>query len=119
MPFARLPIVQKLVGPLSAANTAAASSLGIDLQGYEGPVLIDVRTGTITGTLDGKIQDSADGSTFADVAGLTHSTIGLASQVRQILINPTAVRRYIKYVGTVVTGPVVIKVDLIGFMKYQ
>ena len=35
----------------------------------EGPVVIVQNHGVSTGTLDGKIQDSADNASFADVAG--------------------------------------------------
>lgn len=106
-----------ILPPVSAANTAAATSSGVDLTGYEGDVSIIVSTGAITGTLDGKIQDSADNSSFADVSGLTFSQVTAANKIAALTVNVGQVRRYIKYVGTVGTGPVLISVQLAGVKK--
>ena len=119
MPFNRVPNIAIMLNAVSAANTAAATTAGLDLQGYEGPVVVNVQSGAITGTLDGKIQDSADNSTFADVTGLTHAQVTAANKNSQIIVDPKAVRRYIKYVGTVGTGPVLISIVAVGNKKYQ
>jgi hypothetical protein len=51
-----------------AARTASANGTGVDLAGYKGTTVL-VHFGVITdGTHTPKIQDSADNSTFADVA---------------------------------------------------
>jgi len=106
-----------LLASASCANTAAATGSGVDLKDYEGPVVIVQNHGTGTGTLDGKIQDSADNSSFADVAGLTFTQSTTTADIQQMVVQSKQVRRYIKYVGTVVTGPQVVGVSMTGVKK--
>lgn len=106
-----------LLAAVSAANTAAATGAGIDLLDYEGPVVIVQNHGTSTGTLDGKIQDSADNSAFADVAGAVFSQSTTVADTKSLVIQSKQVRRYIKYVGTVGTGPQVVGVTMTGVKK--
>ena len=108
-----------ILNAVSAANTAAATSSGVDLAGYIGEFQVVVQTGAITGTLDGKIQDSADNSSFADVTGLTFAQVTAANKVAKLDIPVNSVRRYIKYVGTVATGPVLISIVGNGFKEYK
>lgn len=110
--------VVNLLTPVSAANTAAATSAaGVDLLDYEGPVLVTQHHGVGTGTIDGKIQDSADNSAFADVAGLTFTQDTTTASVKALVVQSKQVRRYIRYVGTIVTGPHLIAVSLSGVKK--
>ena len=106
-----------LLAAASCANTAAATGTGVDLQDYEGPVVIVQNHGTSTGTLDGKIQDSADNSSFADVSGATFTQSTTTADVKTLVLQSKHVRRYIKYVGTVVTGPQVVGVTMTGVKK--
>lgn len=106
-----------LLAAASCANTAAATGTGVDLQDYEGPVVIVQNHGTSTGTLDGKIQDSADNSSFADVSGATFTQSTTTADVKTLVLQSKQVRRYIKYVGTVVTGPQVVGVTMTGVKK--
>lgn len=101
----------------SKANTAAATSSGVDLKDYEGPILITQDHGVSTGTLDGKIQDSADDSSYADVAGLTFTQETTGAGIQKLVVQSKQVRRYIKYVGTVGTGPQVVGVSMAGVKK--
>ncbi len=107
-----------LLAAVSAANTAAATGTGVDLLDYEGPIVITQNHGVSTGTLAGKIQDSADNSAFADIvpavsfAGET-TTVG----VQQVVVQSKQVRRYIRYLGTVGTGPQVVAVTMTGVKK--
>lgn len=106
-----------MLAAASCANTAAATGSGVDLRDYEGPVLIVQNHGTSTGTLDGKIQDSADNSSFADVSGLTFTQSTTTADIQALVVQSKHVRRYIKYVGTVGTGPQVVGVSLSGVKK--
>lgn len=109
-----------VLSAVSAANTAAATSVGVDLTGYEGVVSIVQQTGAITGLLSGAIQDSADNSVFAAVTGATFpGSIGTANTVNAVNIDVRNVRRYIRYVGSVITGPVLVSVVLNGFKKVK
>lgn len=105
--------------PGSKANTAAATSSGVDTQAYEGDVLVLAASGAITGTLDGVIHDSADNSSFAAVSGLVFTQVTAADQIATLRVPKRLVRRYIKYVGTVVTGPVLLSVVMMGQLKTQ
>lgn len=109
--------VTSLLAAGSKANTAAATGSGVDLIDYEGPVVIVQDHGTSTGTLDGKIQDSADNSSFADVSGLTFTQETTTAGIQKLVVQSKQVRRYIKYVGTVVTGPQVVSVSMVGVKK--
>lgn len=106
-----------LLTAASCANTAAATGTGVDLKDYEGPVLITQNHGVSTGTLDGKIQDSADNSSFADVTGATFTQCTTTAAIQSIVVQSKQVRRYVKYVGTVGTGPQVVGVSLVGVKK--
>jgi hypothetical protein len=107
-----------LLASASAANTAAATGAAVDLNEYDAPVVIVQSHGTGTGTLDGKIQDSADGSTdWQDVSGAAFTQSTTAADVKKLVINPKSVRRYIRYLGTIVTGPQNVAVVLAGVKK--
>lgn len=106
-----------MLAAASCANTAAATGSGVDLKDYEGPVIIVQNHGTSTGTLDGKIQDSADNSSFADVSGLTFTQSTTTADIQSLVVQSKQVRRYIKYVGTVGTGPQVVGVSMTGVKK--
>lgn len=115
--FAGNATVVNLLSPVSAANTAAATSTGIDLMDYDTPVVVTQHKGLGTGSLDGKIQDSADNSSFADVAGLAFAQETTAVGIQKLVVNPKSVRRYIRYLGTIVTGPQIVGVSVAGVKK--
>jgi len=50
-------------------------------------------------TLAGKIQESADGSTWSDISGATFTTVTISDNVQAITFDRTL--RYVRYVGTV------------------
>ncbi len=106
-----------MLASVSAANTAAATSSGVDLQDYDGTVLVIQNKGAGTGTLDGKIQDSADNTNFADVSGLTFTQATTGANLQQLAFDRRLVRRYVRYLGTIVTGPHVLSVTLVGGKK--
>jgi cellobiose-specific phosphotransferase system component IIB len=116
--FASGATAAHLLAAVSAANTAAATGSAVDLIDYDTPVAIVQSHGASTGTLDGKIQDSADGSTgWADVTGATFTQSTTTADVQVLALNPKSVKRYVRYVGTVVTGPQVVGVALVGVKK--
>jgi len=95
-------------GELLASNliagtyTADANGAGADLQGYQGVLKIVLDSGAgggTTPTLDVKIQDSADNSTFADVLGKVFTQVtGASASIQSLAIDTRAVRRYIRAV---------------------
>jgi len=84
------------------ATTSTTSGTGVDLQGYNSAmVLID--PGTITdGTHTPKLQESADNSTFTDVAAgdLQGSFVAITSNTVQ-RVGYVGVERYVRVVTTV------------------
>jgi hypothetical protein len=86
------------------ARTATVTSSGVDLKEYTGNVMIVQDVGTVSGTtptLDGKIQDSADNSAFADVTGYTFTQVTASTSLQSLNVDTRKVRRYIRYVGTI------------------
>lgn len=102
----------------SASQASTVTGAALDVRGYEGPMAIVQNHGTGTGTLDGKIQDSPDGSTgWGDVSGATFTQSTTTADAKVLVLNPRATRGYIRYVGTIVTGPQNVGVTLIGVNK--
>ena len=88
----------------SAARTTTLTGTGVDLQSYEGNVGVILNSSAATAgsspTLDVKIQDSADISSYAAVSGLTLTRVTDAASV-QLLRVPKSVRRYVRAIGTI------------------
>lgn len=85
--------------------TATANGTGIDTQGfYDGAVVLEV--GTVSGTtptLDVKLQESDDNSTFVDIAGATFTqvTASNSSQIKRIRELNLARKRYVRALATI------------------
>ena len=105
-----------------AAKTSSFNSSGVDLVGQIGKVVIVQNVGTVSGTtptLDGKIQDSDDNSTFADVSGYTFTQVTASNSLQTLAVDTRLVRRYIRYVGTIggTTPSFTMGVELIGQLQ--
>lgn len=98
---------------VSAANTAAATSGWIDVRPYKGTLMFIVNTGAVTGSMAGKLQgaDDVGGTNGADITGATFTNVSTANQVRVCTI-PATQRPFIKFIGTVTTGPILVGVTL-------
>ena len=69
-------------------------------------------------TLAGKIQESADGSSWADISGATFTTVTSSDNVQAITFDRTL--RYVRYVGTVTgTSPQIPVAVVISEQKKQ
>jgi hypothetical protein len=87
----------------AAARTASANGTGVDVSGYVGNIKVLLNIGTVTGTtptLDVKIQDSADNSSWADVSGYTIAQKTAAGS-DSLSVDKRAVRKYIRAVATI------------------
>lgn len=104
---------------LVEAQSAAATfnGTGVDIRDFSGPLLVVQNGGLGTGTLDGKIQDSADNVTFADIPGAVFAQKGTAAGVLSTVVISQNLRRYVRYVGTIGTGPQLLSVSLSGFRQ--
>jgi hypothetical protein len=106
----------------SAANTAAATSAAwVDVTGYEGYLVFTQVVGTITGTLDGIIQHATDSSGTGAATAASFSTQVTTSNdapnVQKCFVECNAIGPYVRYVGTVGTGPSVVGVVMHGTLK--
>ena len=101
-----IDVHNELLASSLAADTYTASidGVGIDLQGYQGVLKIVLDSGAgggTTPTLDVKIQDSTDNSSFTDVVGKTFAQVTTIASLQSLGIDTRAVRRYIRAVLTI------------------
>lgn len=93
-----------------AARTATVTGTGFNISEYNGNITFTQSVGTVTGTsptLDGKIQDSADDSSYADVSGATFTQVTSSTNLQTLNVDTRSVRKYLRYVGTIAgTSPV-------------
>ena len=107
-----------LVNAISTSSNITGT--GVDLTGWEGLVTVAQNLGTITGSISlNKLQDSADNSAWADVAaGVQTGAFGTtASALSSVQVEVRNLRRYVRYIATVTTGPVAVSVTMTGFKK--
>jgi hypothetical protein len=113
--------VVKLLDPASAANTAAATSAWIDARAAEGDIVFTNQVGAMTGSITWTIEDATDGS-GTGAAGITPNegayASGAANQVQKRTVNASAVRGWVRCVGTIVTGPSLVAVNIKYHPKY-
>jgi hypothetical protein len=86
-------------------GSGATNGTGVDTQGYNDAMVV-LETGAVSGTsptLDVKLQESDDNSTFADISGATFTQVTAAnsSQVMRLAELNVTRKRYIRAVGTV------------------
>jgi len=90
------------------SRTASANGTGFDLEGSngaEGEAIIilssDAASAGTDPTLDVKLQESSDNSTFTDISGATFTQVTNAASSQKISINTNDVKRYLRAVGTI------------------
>jgi hypothetical protein len=93
-----------ILGVGLAPQTITTSSNGSsgDMINGDGPCFAIQQVGTVSGTnptLAGKIQESADGSSWSDISGATFTSVTASSNYQ--CINFERTKRYVRYVGTV------------------
>lgn len=107
--------ISNVLASQSAANTAAATSAYIDCRFAEGDIEFMILPGAITGSLTPSFQDATD-SGGTGSAGITpnEGTPGacVASTPVKYTINSKAHRGFIRFVGTIVTGPALVGVAM-------
>jgi len=95
------------------------TGLAIDCIDADGPCFATQVIGTVGGTapsLTGKIQESADNSTWTDVSGATFTAVTTSSNVQTIVFERT--KRYLRHSRTVSgTSPTIPLAVLIGEQK--
>lgn len=111
----------KLLDPVSAAATVNATSAWIDARKYEGDLVFKTQVGALTGSITWTIEDATDGSGTGG-AGIVPNegafAAGAANQIQKRTINASAVRGWVRVVGTIVTGPALVAASLQSHPKY-
>lgn len=111
----------KLLDPVSAANTAAATSGWVDVREAEGDIVFTNQVGALTGSITWTIEDATDGS-GTGAAGVTPNegayAAGAANQIQKRTVNASAVRGWVRCVGTIVTGPALVAANIKYHPKY-
>lgn len=102
----------------SASQASTVTSAAFDLLQYDGPALVIENHGAGTGTLDGKLQQSIDGSTGWTDTGITFTQKTTAASIQSVYFETKAVQRYVRYVGTIGTGPHLLGVSITAMKKY-
>jgi hypothetical protein len=88
----------------SSPRTTTTNGTAADLSNLVGRMMILLSSAAGTGTtptLDIKLQDSADNSTFADVSGATFTQVTGAASFQSIAVDTRAIRRYLRAVATI------------------
>lgn len=110
-----------LLSPVSAANTAAATSSWTDVRAAEGSIAITVQTGAVTGSITWTVEHASDssGTGGAAITPLEGAfSAGAANQVQQRTLDAGSVAGYVRVVGTIVTGPSLVAANVKYHPKY-
>lgn len=106
----------------TATFTGATTNIA-DLKDLEGDiqVMLDSGSAASSGTMTGKIQHSANGSTgWDDVTGGGFTAVAQAASKQVITLNSDDLRRYIRFVGTIAaSGTTTYSVNGYGLKKYE
>lgn len=112
-----------LLSAAAAANTAAAttgSGNWIDVSQFNGDIAVLLIVQSLTGSLTGKLQcaDDANGTSAADISGATFAAaVAGTPQIITVKANALA-KRYLGFVGTIVTGPADVAVFALARKQY-
>lgn len=112
----------QVLAPANAANTAGATSLGVAVGDYEGVLTFTQNVGTVTGgSITGKLvhSDASDLSGATDVTGGGFAAITTSNDpaIESLHVEVSALKAYVGYVGTIVTGPAQVGVAMLGSKK--
>jgi hypothetical protein len=112
---AQAAIARKLLDPVSAANTAAATSAWIDVRGSVGDIMFTNQVGALTGSITWTIEHATSGA-GAGAAAITPNegayAAGAANQIQKRTISANACQGFVRCVGTIVTGPALVAVSV-------
>jgi len=111
----------KLLSPVSAANTAAATSSWTDVRAAEGDLVFVCEAGAITGGIVWTIEHASD-SGGTGGTGITPNDGAFAAvtanTVQKRSVRADAVQGWVRVVGTITTGPVLVSASVVYHPKY-
>jgi hypothetical protein len=107
---------------MSPSTSRASTFQGawLDVREYEGDIIIIQDVGAVTGSITGSIEDATDisGTANAALSGATFTAVSSANNLQKLVIPAGQPRGFIRYVGTIVTGPALCSVSLLSRKKY-
>lgn len=106
---------KKLLDPVSAANTAAATSGWIDARDAEGDIMFINQVGALTGSMTWTIEHASDAGGTGAVAITPNEGVyaaGAANQIQKRTVSASAIQGFVRCVGTIVTGPALVAVNI-------
>lgn len=120
---AQAAVVTSLLDPLDHADTASATGDWTAITDYEGFIIVTSCVGVVTaGQIAGKLQHADDdqGTNAADVTGGGFTTVTTSNDpmTEKVVVNSNGLKPYIRYLGTITTGPVAASVTMAGVAKY-
>jgi hypothetical protein len=106
----------------NCANTAQATSAFVAVPAAEGCLVFTQAVGAITGTLAGALETAEAANGLNNVAmvpddGSNFASVSAANNVQKKVVDARKNKGYIKYIGTVGTGPVNASVTVEGRPK--
>lgn len=109
--YPQATVAIKMLDPVSAANTAAATSAWLQCSNREGTMEVTVQVGALTGSITWTIEDATDsggtgGATLTPNEGAFAA--GAANQIQKRTFPVRAARGWFRVVGTIVTGPALV-----------
>src|SRR5262249_58541002 len=109
------------LAPVAAPTTAGARGSSVDSLSGAGRCYALQMVGAVSGTaptLDGKIQESSDGTTWTDVPGATFTQVTASNSLQAINFDRT--KRFVRYLGTIAgTTPSFTMAVFLGEQKKQ
>lgn len=115
-------VFTSLVDTVSAANTAAATSAWVAIPtNVEGDIEIVHLVGAVTGSLTATFQ-TADDNSGTNAASVVFNegaftAVSTANHGQKRTVPRSALSQYVKYTGTIVTGPVLVGVHMVTVGK--
>ena len=97
------PLTQTSVSGI-ASRTSTVTATGVDIRGYKGGIVVQQLVGVVSGTtptLNGKLQQSSDNSTWSDISGATFTEVTATDSFQKIGVDVRQTGGYIRYVGTI------------------
>lgn len=111
---AQAAVSRVLLNPVSAANTAAATSAWINVRDSQGDIMFVNQVGALTGSIVWTIEHASDVSGTGAVAIVpnegAYATV-TANSIQKRTINANACQGFVRCVGTIVTGPALVAVS--------
>ena len=108
----------------SEASTFTGATTNIaDLVAFDGDIqiILDAGAAASSGTMTGKIQtsDTTTDGDFSDVSGGGFTAVAQAVSKQTMTLNRDALKRYIRFVGTIAaSGTTIYSVNGYGLKKY-